>query len=284
MTSLGRRILRFVRKRPSDKWGAVKATFLHANAAERRSLHRLLIGPHASPRVLQTDEKMYVAYRPDSDVFFKRYPEMAQLSEKWVKNNVMNNAGDLPRFYALIMNIKNILEDNVAGDIAELGVYRGNSGALLAHYAREYKRNVLLFDTFEGFDGRDLVGIDKSKAFEFADTSLKDVSDLVGEERVRFVQGRFPQSIPPDLHATRFCLVHIDCDLYEPAKAGLEFFYPRLSPGGLIIMHDYGNPYWNGIKRAVDEYCHRIPERPVVIGDKSGTAMLRKHAGTGLQS
>jgi SAM-dependent methyltransferase len=181
------------------------------------------------------------------------------------------------------MNIKQILEDGVAGDIAELGVYQGNSAALLAHYAREYKRTVLLFDTFKGFDGRDLVGVDKSKSIEFTDTSLEEVRGVVGKERVRFVQGRFPQSIPPDVHGSRFCLVHIDCDLYEPAKAGLEFFYPRLSPGGLIILHDYNNPHWGGIKRAVDEYCRRIPERPVVIGDKSGTAMLRKHDGTGFR-
>jgi len=92
------------------------------------------------------------------------------------------------------------------------------------------------------------------------------------------VPGRFPQSIPPELHASRFCLAHIDCDLYEPAKAALEFFYPRLSPGGLLIVHDYANPYWQGIKSAVDEYCRQIPERPIVLGDKSGTAMIRKAA------
>ena len=281
---LADRILRFMRKPPSDKWAAVQATFFHANAAERRRLHRLFVGPHAPPRVLQKDEKTYVAYRPDSDVIFARHPEMAQLSEKWVKNNELNNAGDLPRLYALIMNIKQIFDDNVAGDIAELGVYRGNSAAILAHYAREHNRTVLLFDTFEGFDGRDLVGVDKSKDIEFADTSIKDVRDIVGEESVRFVQGRFPQSIPPDLHASQFCLVHIDCDLYGPAKRALEFFYPRLSPGGLIIVHDYNNPHWEGIKRAIDEYCQWIPERPIVLGDKCGTAMLRKHVDPVLKS
>ena len=188
----------------------------------------------------------------------------------------MNNAGDLPRFYALIFNIKQVLDDNVIGDMAELGVYRGNSAAFLAYYARIYRRCVFLFDAFEGFDHRDLVGVDESKAIEFADTSLDHVRDLVGEQDVRFVQGRFPQSIPPDLYASRFCLAHIDCDLYEPAKAGLEFFYPRLSPGGLLIVHDYANSYWGGIKRAVDEYCREIPERPLIFGDKSGTVMIRK--------
>ncbi len=221
-------------------------------------------------------EKIYVAYRPDSDVIFSCYPEIAQLSEKWIKDNVNNNAGDLPRLYALILNTKQVLDDEIAGDMAELGVFRGNSAAILAHYARIYGRKVSLFDTFQGFDRRDLVGGDRSKAVEFTDTSLADVMDLVGDEAVRFVQGRFPESIPSDLYMSRFCLVHIDCDLYEPAKSGLEFFYPRLSPGGLLIVHDYANPYWLGIKRAVDEFCEGIAEKPIIFGDKSGTAMIRK--------
>ena len=203
MMSFAGRLLGFIQKPPSEKWAAVKATFFHASDIERRKLHRLLVGPRALPRVLRTDERLYVAYRPDSDVIFKHYPEMAELSEKWAKNNI-NAAGDLARLYELVMNIKQVLDDNVAGDVAELGVHRGNSAAILAHYAREYKRTVFLFDTFEGFDRRDLVGIDKSKSIEFTDTSLKEVRDLVGEERVRFVQGRFPQSIPPDLHELRF--------------------------------------------------------------------------------
>ena len=158
--SLIEKFARFARKPLADKWAAIKATtFFHA---ERQRLHGLLTGPHAPPRVLQSDEKMYIAYRPDSDVFSKCHPELAELSEKWIKNNVMNNAGDLPRLYALILNIKQILNEKILGDIAELGVYRGNSAAFLAYYARLYRRTVLLFDTFEGFDHRDLVDVDES--------------------------------------------------------------------------------------------------------------------------
>jgi len=275
------KLVRFARKPLPDQKAAIKATFCSifhtiTNAAEQRRLRGLLTGVHAPPRVLQSNEKTYVAYRPDSDVDFKHHPEVAQLSEKWIRNNVMNNAGDLPRLYALIMNIKQIMGEDIVGDMAELGVYRGNSAASLAYYARINRRKVLLFDTFEGFDQRDLVGVDEYKPNAFEDTSLHDVRDLVGDTDVRFIQGRFPESIPPDLYEARFCLAHIDCDLYEPAKAGLEFFYPRLSPGGLLIVHDYANLYWEGIKRAVDEFCRTIPERPLVFGDKSGTAMIRK--------
>ena len=141
---------------------------------------------------------------------------------------------------------------------AELGVYQGNSEAVLAHYARIHGRQLLLFDTFRGFDRRDLVGRDRS-----AYRSLT-CARFVGDDNVHYMQGRFLESIPPDLYAYRFCLVHIDCDLYKSAKAGL------------LIIHDYVNPFWEGIKRAVDEFCGKIPERPVVFDDKSGTAMIWK--------
>jgi hypothetical protein len=276
------RLVRFARKPVADKWAATKAThfsvttFFRPAAAERCRFHRLLTGPHAPPKVLQADEPMYVAYRPDSEVWFKNHAEIAQLSEKWIHGNVVNNAGDLPRLYALILNIKQILDEDVVGDIAELGVYRGNSASILAHYARIYHRRVYLFDTFEGFDERDFIGGDRRREILYADTSLDLVRGLVGDKDITFVRGRFPQSIPPDVFASRFCLVHIDCDLYQPTKAALEFFYPRLSSGGLVVVHDYANPTYRGIKRAVDEYCRGIAERPVIFGDKSGTAMIRK--------
>ncbi len=253
--------------------------------AEQRRARRLLSGKYAPPGVLRSRERLYVAYRPDSDITHFVYPEIRHLSETWTKGNEVNNAGDLPQpLRGLVLNIRQVMEDGVPGDMAELGVFRGNSAAVLAHYARLHDRRVFLFDTFEGFDKRDLVGEDKSKPMEFADTSLNLVRQLVGDESVQYVRGRFPESVPAELNERRLCIAHIDCDLYEPAKAGLEFFYPRLVPGGLLILHDYANPYWEGIKRAVDEFCRGIPERLVVLADKSGTAMIRKLAETSGES
>lgn len=279
--SISDRLLRFARKSPRDQLSALGATLAsvlrHDPArAARRRFQALLTGPNAPPKVLQGGERFYVAYRPDADVAFHAYPEIAQLSEKWIAHNLDNNAGDLPRLYSLVLNIKNVLDTGIAGDLAELGVYRGNSAAVLAYYARLHGRNLVLFDTFEGFDKQDLVGADVSKHMGFSDTLLDLVRQLVGGDGTQFVKGRFPQSVPSELHNARFCLAHIDCDLYEPMKASLDFFYPRLSAGGLLILHDYANPHWDGIKRAVDEFCATIPERPVLLPDKSGTAVIRK--------
>jgi O-methyltransferase len=98
----------------------------------------------------------------------------------------------------------------------------------------------------------------------------------VGEDSVVYVKGYFPETVSADISQRRYAIVHLDCDLYGPMKAGLEFFYDRLSPGGIIIIHDYANPCWKGVKQAVDEFQATIPEGVVVIPDKSGTAIIRK--------
>lgn len=230
----------------------------------------------AAPTVLESDNSFYLTYRPDADIEFGRHPELRALSSKWVANNLANNACDLPRLYALLFNIKQVVAEGIPGDFAELGVYRGNSAAVLAHCARQHRRSVFLFDTFTGFEARDLVGLDGSKERSFADTSLSLVQHTVGKDSAFYMKGHFPETITEGVAERRFAVVHLDCDLYEPMRAGVDFFFPRLSPGGLMIIHDYSNPHWEGAKRAVDEYLPQIPESLILMPDKSGTAMLRK--------
>ena len=278
-----RRIARFWRKPLSEKRKALAATIGHIpawkvdreNARVRQSVVRQFVGRQAWKKMA----RIYIAYRPDSDVDFGTHSELISLSEKWIADNVENNAGDLPRLYALLLNVKQVLAESVPGDFAELGVYRGNSAAVLAHYARIHGRHLYLFDTFEGFDRRDLTGVDQGTQLQFTDTSLELVQRAVGTDNVRWIRGHFPASIPSDIVGAQFSVVHLDCDLYEPMKAGLQFFFPRLSPGGLLIIHDYANPHWKGVKQAVDEFMSHVPERLVIVPDKSGTAIVRKSVG-----
>lgn len=274
------RFARFAQKPFREKLRAVRATIAYLTggkeARERVQFQRTIEGPLVALRAIRARCQFYMAYRPDWDVVHGVEPELAQLAEKWVAKNVENNAGDLPRLYTLILNVKQVLDEAIPGDLAELGVYRGNSAGILVHYARLHGRQLHLFDTFEGFDRRDLTGGDQDRNLDFADTSLDLVQRTVGLASVRWVKGHFPASVPSDLESTSFSVVHLDCDLYEPMKAGLEFFFPRLSPGGLLIVHDYCNRYWTGVKRAVDEFLLGVAERLVLIPDKSGTAVIRK--------
>lgn len=187
-----------------------------------------------------------------------------------------NNRGDLNRFYALALIYDQIVRERLHGDVAELGVYKGNTAFILADLARRIGSTAYLLDTFEGFDAGDLQGVDANKRFEFGDTSLPQVQALVGTEGVRYVKGFFPDTAEQIPANARFCLVHIDCDLYAPFKSALAFFYDRLVPGGFMVMHDYSSLHWDGAQRAVDEFFSKRSESVVPLPDGAGTVVVRR--------
>ena len=193
----------------------------------------------------------------------------------WVERNPRNDRADLARLVMFLENVRQIEEEGIAGSVAELGVYRGTTAKLLHELLPG--RRLWLFDTFEGFDSRDLAHERKAGDFRFDDTSLEAVLRYVGASvDVRACKGRFPDtatSVPP---GETFALVHLDADLYKPTAEALAFFYPKLVPGGLLILHDYGSGAWPGIAQAVDAFFADKPESLVRIPDKSGTAILRR--------
>jgi hypothetical protein len=73
----------------------------------------------------------------------------------------------------------------------------------------------------------------------------------------------------------RFCFVNLDFDLYDPILAGLEFFYPRMTEGGVILVHDYFNPFYKGVKVAIDGFRKSSGARALPIGDGFSIALLR---------
>lgn len=222
--------------------------------------------------------KVFLAHHPDSHNFSNAHPEFHELFGRFKKHNEANNAGDLARLWSLILNLKQIIAEGIEGDFAELGVWRGNTAAVLACFAARSNRQVLLFDTFEGFHQRDLTGIDAGQLAYFSDTSVELVKEVIGKEcRVcEFVKGRFPESLNESHSSRRYAAVSLDCDLYEPMKAGLEFFYPLMPKGGLLLLHDYSSLAWAGARSAIDEFCRETGEYAVLLPDKSGSAVIRK--------
>lgn len=184
---------------------------------------------------------------------------------------------DKQRFYIFWLQIERILKENVRGAFAELGVYKGESARIIHNMAPDRKFH--LFDTFGGFTDKDL-GIESGEAAtystgNFADTSQETARQFIrGNENVVFHPGYFPDSAKSSENE-KFAFVNMDVDLYNPTKAGLEFFYPRLSPGGVILIHDY-NSKWPMLIKAVDEFVSTIPESLVLFADKDGSVMIVK--------
>lgn len=130
------------------------------------------------------------------------------------------------------------------GDILEVGVYRGGTGALLAERARalDLDAEVILADTFEGVVG---AGAEDPwyRGGEHEDTSTEVVSELLRRfpgTRTTFAVGRFPTETSEPFEERSLRLVHIDVDVYDSARDTLAWAWPRLGVGGMVIFDDYG--------------------------------------------
>jgi hypothetical protein len=183
---------------------------------------------------------------------------------------------DAERFWFLTLAFDQIQKEGLPGDVAELGVYQGQTATMLARNARRLGRTTWLLDTFTGFDARDWAGTNADGTRLFSDTSLEAVRARVGTDRTRYVRGFFPESaagLPAD---GRYCLVNIDCDLYAPIMRALEYFYPRMVPGGFLVVHDYSSLCWPGAEKAVDQFFADKPECVVPMPDSGGSALIRR--------
>lgn len=139
---------------------------------------------------------------------------------------------------------------HLKGDVAQLGVYRGGSAKIIAECFKDTPSKVFLFDTFEGLpgDGEGEKGL-------FSDVVYDEVQKLLSPyPHVVFRKGFFPDTAQ-DLTNRKFSFIYLDGDMYQSTKDGLNFFYPRLVPGGIIILDDYESPKWTGVKKAVQEFA-----------------------------
>ncbi len=191
-------------------------------------------------------------------------------------NKAERRYSDKVRFFNFWFQVERLKKEKIVGTFAELGVYRGDSANII--HLMDTSRKFHLFDTFEGFREKDLVN-EKGKAatytkHNFADTSMEAVVKKLNSDKFVFHQGYFPDTIDSVLN-TKFALVNIDADLYNPTKAGLDFFYPLLSPGGVIIVHD-NNADWPGIMKAVEEFAKSIPVPIISITDADSSVMFFK--------
>lgn len=148
----------------------------------------------------------------------------------------------------------------IEGDIAEIGVYKGGTAYLMAKCSQ---KSLFLFDTFKGMPK--VSSHDLHHEGDFADTSLQEVGRFVSSARtnskdIHFVEGVFPQSAPKIVEDRQFSLVHIDVDIYQSVKDCLEYFYPRMIKGGIIVLDDVLEPNCPGAKRAFEEFMQGKPE------------------------
>lgn len=188
---------------------------------------------------------------------------------------------DYVRIRTMLMVAKEINDNNISGDIAELGVFRGDFAVNLNRAFHD--RTLWLFDTFGGFEKKEANKEEKQgtvnssyiEAFEKTQDE-KVLARMPYPENVRVKKGFFPESL--DGLDGKFSFVSIDVDFEESTLAGLEYFYPRLSSGGYIFLHDYNYGYFDKVRRAVMRYEaeHGLKLAKVPLCDYDGTLVITK--------
>lgn len=139
------------------------------------------------------------------------------------------------------------------GYFAEIGVYKGGSLKNLALSFPE--RSILGFDSFEGLPKEFWTENERHKPGEFSDTSLESVNEfLKNTSNVTLIKGVFPQSAQP-YAGLYFSFVHIDTDFYLSVTACLQWFWPRLIKGGIVVLDDYLWPGCPGVEKALNDFA-----------------------------
>jgi len=170
------------------------------------------------------------------------------------------------------------------GDYAELGTYRGKTARVI-HQNMNQGSCLYCFDTFEGFSSDDVTSETKYSEVDvnaglYGDTNMEIVRRYVLETRdegsLILKKGHFPETFR-DLENKRWRFVHLDCDLSEPMKAGLEIFWPKMVAGGIIVVHDYNGHYAEGVQKAVSDFCRNTGTVPVPMNDSAGSAVIVKN-------
>lgn len=178
------------------------------------------------------------------------------------------------RLHALIHAIRYLHTNQIVGDIVECGVWRGGSMVAAAKTLMESgdaSRSLYLYDTFEGmvtpgeFDvsSKGVKATDKFEKRKLGEdssdwcyASLEEVTGIMHgtgypKERIRLVKGKVEQTLPGQA-PERIALLRLDTDWYESTLHEMKTLFPRLTPGGVLIIDDYGD--WEGARKAVDEY------------------------------
>ena len=155
--------------------------------------------------------------------------------------------------------------ENLEGNILELGTYKCGTTIMMARFLKKIKskRKVIGCDAFIGLPYEDKHSLQKNAKGWLSDVTVEYVLEKIKkfevDDKITIIKGLFEETLYKSLSEKKFSVVLIDCDVYDAAKFSLEFVYPRLVEGGIIMFDDYDrvdrkNPIW-GETKAVDEYC-----------------------------
>jgi O-methyltransferase len=203
---------------------------------------------------------------------YQRHGRLVQLYEDSMRATGMewsDNFYKRCRYFSMSQLVETAMLNSGEGDVAECGCWRGHSAHLIATILRErgFTGRFHIFDSFDGLS--ELAPEDRDERTPLTTDGVRELRQMFAcsEAVVRGNLAAFPFIethkgwIPnrfSDVADRTFRFVHVDVDLYQPIRDSIEFFYPRLTPAGLMVFDDYGLEQFPGAQKAVDEAVARL--------------------------
>ncbi|MBE3092251.1 MAG: class I SAM-dependent methyltransferase [Actinobacteria bacterium] len=210
------------------------------------------------------EKKLIIELPADMDEGFKEVYEKC-------KDYTMTS---IERMYALYKAVEYIVNLKIPGDFVECGVWKGGSSMVMAYTLlkmKETNRKIYLYDTFRGMtkptekdrrisDSLSMIEkwgkLQRNNYTNWAFSSLNEVKNNMSStgyplKKIVYIEGKVEDTIPSKV-PSHISLLRLDTDWYESTYHELNYLFPLLTKGGVLIIDDYG--YWAGAKEAVDKY------------------------------
>jgi len=164
---------------------------------------------------------------------------------------------------AFLLHSLTCAQSQQPGAIAEVGVFEGGSARMICESKGDVPLH--LFDTFCGLPaaGEHDAFAHRTKPNLYACSVESIKSYLQPFPNVFYHEGLFPHSATKVPENERFSFVHFDVDLYESTLGCLDYFYPRMNPGGVMLSHDYS--ILKGVRKAFVEFLCDKPEQLIEL-------------------
>jgi len=161
---------------------------------------------------------------------------------------------------------------HLPGDTAEAGTFEGASSWFICRALQNTGKTHHAFDSFEGLSTPTPEDAEYWRKGELR-AREETVRELLSPFDTQVHKGWIPKCFEAAT-IDRLCFAHIDVDLYEPTLQSMEFFYPLVVQGGIIVCDDYGSALCPGATQALDEFVAGRPEK--LVHAPTGQAFLVK--------
>lgn len=182
-------------------------------------------------------------------------PVFIDLNNRYNEIHGLNNSLD-NAFIARLYILRQLAQQqtNKNSNFAECGTYAGMSMHFVADLCSQ---RFIGIDSFEGVSDPGIYDTDYFKTIKLAIPIEIAEKTVKYHKNIELYKGWIP-TVFSKIDEADYSYVHIDVDLYEPTKESIEYFWPKIVRGGVLICDDYGSNKTIGARKAMIDFFGKV--------------------------